>query len=130
MRIPWGQGAVGSDVAFGFRRTTTVTGMLPIRIIETEREDFDGPVVELWRDDDFIGFVFWDGESTILQVYPDGDGDVHDIDVGSHAERGEYVLMVGGRPNDSGDPAEARVRELLRVLLQELPPARAAAPSS
>lgn len=55
--------------------------MLPIRIIETEREDFDGPIVELWRDDDFIGFVFWDGESTILQVYPDGDGDVHDIDV-------------------------------------------------
>ena len=47
MCIPWGQGAVGSDVAFGFRRTTTVTGMLPIRIIETEREDFDGPVVEL-----------------------------------------------------------------------------------
>lgn len=56
--------------------------MLPIRIIETEREDFEGPVVELWRDDDFIGFVFWDGESTILQVYPDGEGDVHDIDVG------------------------------------------------
>lgn len=82
MRIPWGQGAVRSDVVCGFRRTTTVIGMLPIRIIETEREDFDGPVVELWRDDDFIGFVFWDGESTILQVYPDGDGDVHDIDVG------------------------------------------------
>lgn len=56
--------------------------MLPIRIIETEREDFDGPIVELWREDDFIGFVFWDGESTILQVYPDGGGDVHDIDVG------------------------------------------------
>ena len=56
--------------------------MLPIRIVETEREDFDGPIVELWRDNDFIGFVFWDGESTILQIYPDGQGDVHDIDVG------------------------------------------------
>ncbi|MFO7699004.1 MAG: hypothetical protein R6W79_00160 [Acidimicrobiia bacterium] len=55
--------------------------MLPIRIIETEREDFDGPIVELWRDDDFVGLVFWDGEATILQVYPDGDGDVHDLDV-------------------------------------------------
>ena len=55
--------------------------MLPIRLIETEREDFDGPVVELWRQDDFIGFVFWDGEATILQVYPDGEGDVHDLDV-------------------------------------------------
>ena len=55
--------------------------MLPIRLIETEREDFDGPVVELWREDDFVGFVFWDGEATILQVYPDGEGDVHDLDV-------------------------------------------------
>jgi hypothetical protein len=55
--------------------------MLPIRLIETEREDFDGPIVELWRDDDFVGLVFWDGESTILQVYPDGQGDVHDLDV-------------------------------------------------
>ena len=56
--------------------------MLPIRLIETERDDFDGPVVELWRQDDFIGFVFWDGEATILQVYPDGEGDVHDLEVG------------------------------------------------
>lgn len=55
--------------------------MLPIRLIETEREDFDGPIVELWRQDVFVGLVFWDGESTILQVYPDGDGDVHDLDV-------------------------------------------------
>lgn len=55
--------------------------MLPIRIIETSRDDFDGPVIELWRDDEFVGLVFWDGESTILQVYPDGEGDVHDLDV-------------------------------------------------
>ena len=55
--------------------------MLPIRLIESEREDFDGPIVELWRQDVFVGLVFWDGESTILQVYPDGDGDVHDLDV-------------------------------------------------
>lgn len=55
--------------------------MLPIRLIETEREDFEGPVVELWRDDDFVGFVFWDGDATILQIYPDGDGDVQDLDV-------------------------------------------------
>jgi hypothetical protein len=54
--------------------------MLPIRLIETEREDFEGPIVELWRDDVFIGMVFWDGEAAILQVYPDGD-DVHDLDV-------------------------------------------------
>jgi hypothetical protein len=55
--------------------------MLPIRLIETEREDFDGPIVELWRDDSFVGMVFWDGEVPVAQFYPDGDGDVHDLDV-------------------------------------------------
>lgn len=55
--------------------------MLPIRLIETERDDFDGPIVELWRDDAFIGMAFWDGEAPIVQIYPDGDGDVHDLDI-------------------------------------------------
>ena len=55
--------------------------MLPIQMVETERDDFDGTVVELWRGDDFIGMVFWDGEAPIVQIYPDGEGDVQDIDV-------------------------------------------------
>jgi len=55
--------------------------MIPLRIVETEREDFEGPIVELWRDDDFVGQVFWDGETTIIQIYPAGDGDVHDIPI-------------------------------------------------
>ena len=50
--------------------------MIPLRIVETEREDFDGPIVELWRDDEFIGMVFWDGETSVVQVYPSKDGDV------------------------------------------------------
>jgi hypothetical protein len=55
--------------------------MIPLRIVETEREDFDGPIVELWRDDEFIGMVFWDGATSVLQVYPSGDGDVHDLEI-------------------------------------------------
>ena len=55
--------------------------MIPIRLAETERDDFDGPIVEFWREDEFIGMVFWDGESPIMQIYPDGDGDVQDLDV-------------------------------------------------
>lgn len=55
--------------------------MLPLRIVETDRPEFDEPVVELWRDDDFVGMVFWDGEESIVQIYPDGDGDVYDIGV-------------------------------------------------
>lgn len=55
--------------------------MLPLRIVETDRPDFEEPVVELWREDDFVGMVFWDGADSIVQIYPNSDGDVHDIEV-------------------------------------------------
>ncbi|MFV1971354.1 MAG: hypothetical protein ACC683_10175, partial [Acidimicrobiia bacterium] len=55
--------------------------MLPIQMVETERDDFDGTIVEMWRGDDFIGMVFWDGETPVVQIYSDADGDVHDLDV-------------------------------------------------
>lgn len=55
--------------------------MIPIRIVETERDGFTGPIVELWRDDEFIGQVFWDDDVPVVQIYPTGDGDVHDLDV-------------------------------------------------
>ena len=55
--------------------------MLPIKLIETEREDFDGPIVEFWQGDTFIGMAFWDGEAPIVQIYPDDEGDVHDLDI-------------------------------------------------
>jgi hypothetical protein len=55
--------------------------MIPIRIVETDREGFDTPVVELWRDDEFVGMVFWDGETSIVQIYPEDDGDVKDLEV-------------------------------------------------
>lgn len=54
--------------------------MIPMRITETDREDFDEPVVELWRDDEFIGMVFWDEDTAVVQIYPDDDGDVKDLD--------------------------------------------------
>ncbi|MGI9667832.1 MAG: hypothetical protein ACR2N2_12190 [Acidimicrobiia bacterium] len=55
--------------------------MRPIRLIETERDDFEGSICEFWSGDLFIGMAYWDGESTILQIYPDSNGDVHDLDV-------------------------------------------------
>ena len=54
--------------------------MIPMRITETDREDFDEPVVELWRDDEFIGMVFWDEDTAVVQIYADDDGDVKDLD--------------------------------------------------
>ena len=52
-----------------------------MRLVETDREGFDEPVVELWRDDEFVGMVFWDGDTAIVQIYADADGDVKDLDV-------------------------------------------------
>ncbi|MEN8234123.1 MAG: hypothetical protein ABFR89_04295 [Actinomycetota bacterium] len=55
--------------------------MIPIRTVETEREDFDEPVVELWRENEFVGMVFWDGASTVVQIYPAAGDDVHDLEI-------------------------------------------------
>ena len=54
--------------------------MYPLRIVETEREGFEQTVVELWRENEFVGMVFWDGSATVVQIYPAGD-DVHDLDL-------------------------------------------------
>jgi len=54
--------------------------MYPLRIVETERDGFDQTVVELWREDEFIGMVFWDGSATVVQIYPNGD-DVYDLEL-------------------------------------------------
>jgi hypothetical protein len=56
--------------------------VIPLRIVETDREGFDEPVVEIWRDDDFVAMVFWDDDLAIAQIYPDRDGDVYDLDLG------------------------------------------------
>ncbi|MBA2337414.1 MAG: hypothetical protein H0V96_06620 [Acidimicrobiia bacterium] len=55
--------------------------MIPMRVVETMRDGFDEPVVELWRDDEFIGMVFWDEDTAVVQIYGDDDGDVKDLDV-------------------------------------------------
>lgn len=66
--------------------------MLPIKLIETERDDFEGPVVEFWRADEFIGMAFFDGEAPIFQIYPSSDGDVHDLDI--HEVQGLLDMAV------------------------------------
>ena len=55
--------------------------MNTIRIVETEREDFDEPIVELWMENEFVGMVFWDGTATVVQIYPAAGDDVHDLEM-------------------------------------------------
>ena len=55
--------------------------MIPLRLVEKEHDDFEEPIVELWRDNEFVGYVFWDEETPIVQMYPDSDGDPFDLDL-------------------------------------------------
>ena len=54
--------------------------MYPLRIVETEQDGFDQTVVELWREDEFIGMVFWDGSATVVQIFSNND-DVYDLEL-------------------------------------------------
>jgi len=55
--------------------------MIPLRLVEKDHEDFDEPIVELWRDDEFVGYVFWDDDTPIIQVFLDSEGDPFDLDL-------------------------------------------------
>jgi hypothetical protein len=86
--------------------------MLPLRIVETDRADFEQPVVELWRGDEFVGMVFWDGEEAIVQIYPDDGGDVHDIaveDLFRVVELATQIVMPEDQLEAEGDAFLAAV---------------------
>jgi hypothetical protein len=55
--------------------------MIPLRISEKDHEDFDQPIVELWRDDEFVGYVFYDEDVPVVQVFLDKEGDPFDLDL-------------------------------------------------
>ena len=55
--------------------------MIPLRIVEKDHEDFDEPVVELWRENEFVGYVFWDDDMAVVQFYSDKDGEPFDLDL-------------------------------------------------
>jgi hypothetical protein len=85
-----------------------VLDMLPIQMVETERDDFDGTIVELWRGDDFIGMVFWDGEAPIVQIFPDGDGEAQDLDVREIQQLLDTALQIVDPAAFDDDFAELR----------------------
>lgn len=55
--------------------------MIPLRLVEKEHDDFEEPIVELWRENEFVGYVFWDDDTPIVQVFLDSDGDPFDLDL-------------------------------------------------
>lgn len=55
--------------------------MIPLRLVEKDHEDFEEPIVELWRDNEFVGYVFWDEDIPIVQIFPDAEGDPFDLDL-------------------------------------------------
>lgn len=55
--------------------------MIPLRLTERDHEDFDQPIVELWRDDEFVGYVFYDDDVPVVQIFLDAEGDPFDLDL-------------------------------------------------
>ncbi len=82
--------------------------MIPMRIVESERADFDQPVVELWRDDEFVGMVFWDEDTPVVQIYADDDGDVKDLDVRDLIRVLDMAEGIVSPVADAGEFAELR----------------------
>ena len=83
--------------------------MLPLRIVESDRPGFDQPVVELWRDDEFVGMVFWDDDVAVVQIHADGDGDVYDLGLGELVtvlELAERVVTPEELLVDAAPPGE------------------------
>ena len=72
--------------------------MLPLRVVEKDIEDFDEPVVELWREHDFVGHVFWDEDIAVVRFYPDREGDPFDLgldDVQRVLDIANQIVMPG-----------------------------------
>jgi len=59
----------------------TLPPVIPLRLVEQDHEDFEEPIVELWRDNEFVGYVFWDDDLPIVQFFLDKDGDPFDLDL-------------------------------------------------
>jgi hypothetical protein len=91
--------------------------MLPIQMVETERDDFDGTIVELWRGDDFVGMVFWDGDAPIVQIYPDGEGEVQDLDVREIQQLLDTALQIVDP--DAFDDDFSALREAVAEVVDE-----------
>lgn len=86
-------------------------------MVETERDDFDGTVVELWRGDDFVGMVFWDGDAPIVQIYPDGEGEVQDLDVREIQQLLDTALQIVDP--DAFDDDFSALREAVAEVVDE-----------
>jgi hypothetical protein len=86
-------------------------------MVETERDDFDGTIVELWRGDDFVGMVFWDGDAPIVQIYPDGEGEVQDLDVREIQQLLDTALQIVDP--DAFDDDFSALREAVAEVVDE-----------
>jgi hypothetical protein len=78
--------------------------MIPLRIVEKDHEDFDAPIVEIWREQEFIGYVFWDEDLAVVQVYPDADGEPFDLELGDLLRVLDIAARIVGPEPDEEDP--------------------------
>ena len=62
--------------------------------------------IELWREDEFVGMVFWDDDVPVVQIYAEDDGDVKDLDLRElwHALGRIRLQTLGNYPGVGAGP--------------------------
>jgi len=88
--------------------------MIPLRLVEKEHDDFDEPVVELWRDNDFVGHIFWDDDLPVVQFHLDAEGDPFDLDlrdVQRILEMADQIVSPDAFSDDELDDLRGRIQE-------------------
>ena len=85
--------------------------MIPLRIVEKDHADFDEPVVELWRENEFVGYVFWDEDMAVVQFYADKDGEPFDLDLTDMLRVLDIAAQIVIPDLIEGDPELATISE-------------------
>jgi len=84
-----------------------------LRIREATRADWEGPVVEIWEDDDLVAQAWRDDEEILVEVLSDADGDPFLLDVPALIGALDTAARILGveEASDDEDPLDRLAEE-------------------
>jgi hypothetical protein len=84
-----------------------------LRIKEATRPDWEGPVVEIWEEDELVAQVWRDDEEVLVEVLSDADGDPFLLDVSALIGALDTAARILGvaEPEEDDDPLDRLAEE-------------------
>lgn len=84
-----------------------------LRIRETTRADWEGPVVEIWEDDQLVAQAWSDDQDVLVEVLSDAEGDPFLLDVPALIGALDTAARILGvaEPAEDGDPLDRLAEE-------------------